>query len=812
MRRRWPRVLAGSAAALALAAAGGGVWLDARLDGSLPQLEGERPLAGLGAPVRVERDALGVPVVRGETRADVARATGFLHAQERFFQMDLQRRRAAGELAELVGRAALKLDREVRVLRLREVARRATAALPAGQQALLQAYTEGVAAGLAALAAPPFEYLVLRAEPRAWQPEDSLLCALAMYLTLQGSQPEQESRLGLMRDTLAPELFEFLGPRGSEWEAPLEGAPFAQPAIPGPQVVDVRGQPVEPRRRPSPSPGAAPTADPFAARSTVDDDDGVRLGSNNWAVAGAHTAGGGALVANDMHLGLSVPNTWYRASLVYRHEGEERRITGVTLPGAPFVVAGSTGRVAWGFTNSEGDWADLVVLDPVPGDPDAYLTPRGPRRLEHATETIRVEGAPDEKLNIVSTIWGPVVDTDHVGRRRALAWVALREGGVNAELLGLEDAAGLDDALALAPRVGIPNQNFVVADAAGRVGWTIGGRVPRRFGHDGRLPASWADGSRGWDGWVPPEQHPRIADPPGGRIWTANARVVDGERLALVGFSGYDLGARQKQIRDDLVALERATEADMLRIQLDDRALFLERWQKRLVALLGDDALAGNERRREARRLVEGWGGRAAIDSPGYRIVRAFRLRAAELAFAPLVAACRRADPGFEYPSRPFHWEGPLWALLTQKPAHLLSSGFASWEALQLAAVDRVLDELAKQGALAERTWGERNRSLIRHPLSAAVPLVARYLDMPREALPGDSHMPRFQAPSAGASERFAVSPGHEERGYFHMPTGQSGHPRSPYYAAGHSAWSRGEPAPFLPGPAVHVLTLAPAP
>ncbi|MGE5127369.1 MAG: penicillin acylase family protein, partial [Betaproteobacteria bacterium] len=215
MKRRWPRILGGAAAALALAGGAGGAYVGARLRESLPLAEGEREVPGLAHPVRVERDALGVPVIRGTSRADLARATGFVHAQERFFQMDLLRRRSAGELSELVGSAALPADREVRVLQLRAVARRAVAALPPDESALLQAYTEGVAAGLGALRQPPFEYLVLRAEPAPWRPEDSLLCALTMYLTLQGELPGQESTLGLMHDLLPPALFEFLAAKGT---------------------------------------------------------------------------------------------------------------------------------------------------------------------------------------------------------------------------------------------------------------------------------------------------------------------------------------------------------------------------------------------------------------------------------------------------------------------------------------------------------------------------------------------------------------------------------------------------------------------
>jgi len=804
--RRTRRLVAIGVAVVALAAAGSGAYLRARLRASLPLVEGERTLAGLGAPVRIERDAHGVPVVRGASRLDVARATGFLHAQDRFFQMDLLRRRAAGELAELVGKAALTSDREVRVYRLRAVARRAVLALPPDERALLRAYTQGVAAGLAALAARPPEYLMLRSVPVAWREEDSLLCALTMFVTLQGEQPGQESSLGLMHDVLPPALFEFLAPRGSEWDAPLEGAPFPEAKLPGPEVVDLRKGP--PR---SASLGSRGEPSPW-------DDPELAYGSNNWAVAGSHTTHGGALLANDMHLGLAVPNTWYRASLVWPGLEGERRVTGVMLPGAPFVVVGSNGRVAWGFTNSQGDWADLVELEPDPRDPEAYITAEGPRRFEHARETIRVKGEADETLEVVSTVWGPVIDTDHEGRKRALAWVPLREGGLNAALLRMEAAQDLDEAQAIAPEAGIPEQNFVAADASGRIGWTIMGRIPRRVGYDGRLPTSWADGARRWDGWLSKDEQPRITDPPGGRIWTANSRVVAGDKLARVGFGGYDLGARQRQIRDDLLAIDKASEADMLRVQLDDRALFLARWQKLLVALLTPEAIARDEQRAEARRLLEAWGERAAADSAGYWIVHDFRTRVARAALLPLVADCVQADKRFDYLGRRpdagvRQWEAPLWALVSARPPHLIDPRFKSWEELLLAALDATIEALTRNDvALAERTWGARNLTLIQHPLSRAVPQLAPFLDMPRQALPGDSNMPRVQSPVHGASERLAVSPGREEQGYFHMPGGESGHPLSPYYRDGHAAWANGEPTPFLPGPAAHVLTLVPGP
>lgn len=814
--KRALRVCLTVAALALLLAAGWGLWFRSRLIASLPQLDGEREVPGLSAAVRVERDARGVPTIRGQGRLDVSRGLGFVHAQERFFQMDLLRRRAAGELAELFGSAALEADRRVRIHRFRSRARQVAARATAEERAQLESYAEGVNAGLAALGAPPFEYVLLRLTPSPWRTEDAVLAALAMFLTLQDEDGRVESNLGLMADTLPPALFEFLVPRGTEWDAPVVGEAFAMPAIPGPEVFDLRGQKPAARAAhliPTAPPGEAAWASKISRLEdeTWREEGEAVLGSNNWAVSGSQTSDGRAMVANDMHLGIGVPNTWYRVRLVFSQDGEERSVTGVTLPGAAFVVVGSNGDVAWGFTNSFGDWGDLVVLEPALGGPDLYQTPDGPRAIERVPETIRVKGAPDETLEVEQTVWGPIVDRDHQGRRRALRWVAHDPEGVNLGLLALERMKTLEEAQHAANLSGIPHQNFVCADRSGRVGWTIMGRIPRRVGFDGRLPGSWANGGRRWDGWLAPEEYPRIVDPPGGRIWTANARVVDGPMLAVVGDGGYDLGARAGQIRDGLRMLDRPTERDMLSVQLDDRALFLSRWQKLLLETLAPGALVNEPLRTDLKGLVESWGARAAVDSAGYRLVRTFRSAVAELALDPLSEACRKADERFK-DFRTFQYEGPLWVLVTRRPPHLLSRPFKTWDELLLAAVDDTIAEMLEQGSrLRERTWGERNSPAVQHPLSRALPLLSRWLDMPRAPIPGDAYMPRVQNGGEGASERLAVSPGREADGYFHMPCGQSGHPLSPYYRDGHGEWLEGKPTPFLPGPAAHVLTLRPA-
>ncbi len=804
---RWRRraLLAGMGL-FALLAVGAG-WLYGQLRGSLPRLDGSAVLAGLSAPATVERDALGVPLIRGANRLDVARATGFIHAQERFFQMDLLRRTAAGELAALFGSMALDLDRAHRLHRFRHRAAQALAAAPADERALIDAYAAGVNAGLAALAAPPFEYLLLRLAPEPWRAEDTPLVVYAMYLNLQGQQWPRESTRGLLHDRLPPALADFLDPPGTEWDAPLRGEPFPSPPIPGPEVFDLRHQPVagivpaNPRTHPPPA---------FALFPPVPTDESeTASGSNNWAVAGRLTAHGGALLANDMHLTLRVPNIWYRATLAYSDAGGERRITGVMLPGAPAIVAGSNGRIAWGFTNSEGDWADLVILEPG-ADDDSYLTPDGPRAFTRLRETLTVKDGPPETLEVLETVWGPVVDRDPLGRRRALRWVAHELRAFNLGPQELERVETLEAALAVANQAGMPAQNSLLASADGRIAWTLTGPIPRRFGHAGRIPSSWADGRRGWDGWLEPAEYPRIVDPPDGRLWTANGRVVDGAWLNLLGDGGYALGARAGQIRDGLQSAQRFDEADFLALQLDDRALFLQRWRDLLLAVLAPNATRADPRREEMRRWVADWGGRAAVDSVGYRLVRAFRLKVRERAFAPLTVACLQADLRFDYTLIRQH-EGPLWQLVTHQPPHLLDLRYPDWPALLLDAADATLAELTAAGQpLGKKSWGDQNLIHIQHPFSRILPWLSGWLDMPTRALPGDLYMPRVQTAENGSSERLVVAPGREANGILHMPGGQSGHPLSPFYRTGFDAWADGQPLPFLPGPARHRLTLRP--
>lgn len=774
-----------------------GVYL--ALHASVPRLDGKIVAKRLTAPATIERDAEGTPVIRARSRVDLAFATGFAHAQDRYFQMDLMRRAAAGELAPLLGAAVLDTDRRLRVHGFRHVAREVIAAATPGDRELLDAYTEGVNFALEKANARPWEYLLLGVQPAAWHAEDSVLVAFSMYLNLNDSTGSEELARAQLQSVLPPAMFAYIEPLGTEWDAPMLGGTIRPAPIPGPEVFSLRK-------------GAASAAALTTPGTSGPLEEKTFVGSNSWAVAGTHTADDAALLANDMHLGLRLPHVWYHARLIVDAAGDKKRdLVGVTLPGLPVLIAGSNGKVAWGFTNSYGDWTDIVVVERDPNDKGRYLTSQGSEPFEARQEILESRDEEPRRLQVWVTRWGPIVGEDSAGRPLALAWTAHRPQATNLRMLDLETVGDVESALQVANQAGGPVQNFVAVDATGRIGWSLMGQVPTRGDYDSTVPYLWNTPNAGWIGWRAPEEYPRIIDPASGRLWTANARTIDVETwLAFMGNGGYDNGARAAQIRDNLLALSRASADDMVNIQVDDRALFLMRWRDLVLEVLDDDALRDQPLRAEARTLIEDWSGRAMAEDVGYRIVRTMRLQIRKDVFESLIAIARAKFPETKFlPSAQF--EAPLWQLITQQPMHLLDPRFASWQDALLASIDKALSELHDQCPDLQRcTWGAQNTLAMRHPLSHAVPLIGRWLDMPAQPLSGDSFMPRVQGPSFGASERLVVSPGNEAAGYFQMPGGPVDHPLSPFYGAGHDAWVRGQSRPLFPGPAKHTIQLTP--
>ena len=833
---RWLKRIVLLAIALALLLVLLAWWL---LRGSLPALDGELALAGLSAPVSVQRDALGVVTIDARDETDAMRALGYVHAQERWFEMDLLRRTSAGELSALFGPAALDLDRRHRVHRMRARVDAHLDDIAGERMPQLEAYAEGVNAGLASLRTRPWPYLLLRRQPEPWRPTDTVLAGYAMYFDLQDAANARELALWKLKPHLPAPLYALLTHPGSSWDAPLAGESFGDAELPDADEVDLRELAVPELDDAATAVAAIPANRAEGSGWPPAATDSLMPGSNNFAVSGALTADGRAIVADDMHLGLRAPNIWFRARLRWPDAaapGGRVDVQGVTLPGLPAVIVGSNGHVAWGYTNSYGDYADWALETPCAGSDAVRPGAAACTEVRLHLERIDVAGAAPDTLEVRETAWGPVLHELADGRLLSLRWAAHLPGSVNLALAGFARVGDLDAALALADRTGIPTQNLVLGDRSGAIAWRLLGPLPVRAADcDPAAPtpvaavagpttanpiiANPATASPAMAGEDTPEaagpctpwpivsnDSPLAPSPQFDRLWTANARVVGGSDLARIGDGGYDLGARAAQIRDALQAGSRFTEADLLAIQLDDRALLMTRWWELLRSL--DDgaspalhALAG---------AAASWQGRASVDSASYRIVRAWRLAVHARLLEGLLAPAR-AGMGEEFRMPDLQqFEGVAWPLVQQRPAHLLPGRFDSWAGLFEDAAREVRDGLAAAGPLHERSWGERNTAAICHPLAGAIPLGRRLLCMPADPLPGDSNMPRVQGPAFGASERMVVAPGHEVDGLMHMPGGQSGHPLSPFWGAGHDDWVHGRPTPFLPGPARHSLVLRP--
>jgi penicillin amidase len=465
----------------------------------------------------------------------------------------------------------------------------------------------------------------------------------------------------------------------------------------------------------------------------------------------------------------------------------------VTLPGIPFIAAGSNTHIAWGFTNGYVDTTDLVLIDVDSTNPNNYLTPNGSVPFEERVEEIQIKDSPPCFHKILWTQWGPIDPTPFLGKPVAVRWIAHDPDAFNFRMIDLETTATVPEALQIASNIHLPVLNFMVADAEGHIGWSFLGCIPKRLGYEPELPVSFTDGTKRWDGIRASKETPALIDPPQGRLWTANNRVLHDTSL---GFDQLN-GIRAYQIRKRLTSQHKLSLDDMKNLQLDDEVLFFTRWQKLLLEILDSQ----NSRHQELYTQVKGWDGHCTSSSQGYFWIRTFRDRVKALVLGRLLAPCFHACPDLDIGA--FDFEEPIYQIVSQQPLYLSTCN--SWTKELSALIDEML--LTKDINIS---WGETNRACIQHPLSTALPFFNQFLNMPRTPLTGDWYVPRLAGPSVGASLRMIVSPGHEEEGLFNMPCGQSGHPLSPHYRDQHAAWLEGKPTPFLPGKSIHQLMLIP--
>ena len=710
----------------------------ATLYSSRPQLSGTTEISGLNTAVTISRDSIGHTTIKARSRVDLARAAGFVHAQERFLSMDTRRRVAAGEMAALFGPFATELDRENRQHRFRARAREIVADLPEEEADILRAYTQGVNQGLDALGAWPFPYPVLLARPEPWKMEDSILNLLAMHLVLQGRRWQYESIVGHLQEYYGKNVADFLAPVANQYDAPLDDSPvpFHVARIPGPQEFDLRDVLVSPEN---------------LGDVRMQWEQRRDQGSNAFAVTSGLAADGGALIANDMHLVLLMPNLWYRMHWEWTDGRKKRMASGLTLPGLPWLIAGSNGHIAWGFTNSNVDSQDLVLLET--DEPSLTTVP----------EVIEVRFSADETLAVRESAWGPVINEDSRGRQRALRWLSHLITGEQVNFSQIERAENVRDALLPFQKSAVPSQNVVIADRAGDIAWTIAGPLLRRDGYNGRTPVRGHRIKTQGEIWLPAEQYPVIINPPGKRIWSANSRHVGGDAFSLLGDGRYTGGMRAQQLRDRLQEKEVFRAEDLWALQLDNRADYLDEWRPRLQRAMNVPEIADLVERHDVREWIARWNGHSDADSVGYRIIRTFRKRTHEL-FMLVVQTRLGLHPDREMRHLRWQLDGPLSRAMAADARHLLPRGFRDWDEFLALALRLTIEEMTADGKpMAEQTWGVWNTARIRHPLSFILPPLSRFLDAPASPLSGDLNLPRVEHRGFGASHRTVVSPGRED-------------------------------------------------
>jgi penicillin amidase len=757
---------------------------------SLPKQNGNISLLGLGAAVTVDSDSLGIPSITAESREDAFRTLGFLHARDRLFQMELMRRKSAGRLAELFGSSAVKLDRKQRSYQMAKTANIIVNDLPTDQRRVLDAYVQGINSYIQKTSVLPPEFLALRQRPEPWQATDSMLVILGMFQTLNG-QEYDERMVSVMQQVLPTELVTFLTPDTDLYANVLVGGNTPHRFS---QAVPVQ------------SLAALPDAMQLSSSDGVDADN-VVAGSNNWVVAGSKTADGRAIVANDMHLGLGVPNVWYRADLRYQN----RHLFGVSLPGAPAIVVGANDDVAWGFTNATADLLDFIKLEINPEQPNLYRTPQGWQAFEQHDETIHVKGAADIQITLQNSIWGPVSDQTLLSSPVAVKWIALERHAVDLGLINMDNAQSTQQAMSVMNQTGGPPQNVVIADKQGHIGWTLMGRFPKRRGFDGLISQSWANGAVAWQGFITPEQLPRLLDPPEGFIVTANNRTLGSEYPHVLGHN-WALGYRAFRIAELLREGQKLSEQDLFMMQMDTRSEVLDFYQQ-----LGLEALNNHADKdaalQDIQNMLQAWDGHMRTNSIGAAFLNEFRQQLAVEVFAKVVAACRRQDADFHYAWR--EMETPLRQLLSERPQGVLNIRYRDdWQSMILDTLRKTSHQLQQQfpdTALTQLSWGKTHPVAVQHPISKALPVLSSLLDMPRFESDGCASIcVKVTDIAHGASERLVVSPAHPENGIFHMPGGQSGHPLSAHYRDQQSFWQNGIAAAFSSADKANVLNVLP--
>jgi penicillin amidase len=740
----------------------------------LPQVKGAIEVGELRGKVRVRRDRWGVPHIESDEREDLYFAQGYCHGQDRLFQMDFYRRVVEGRVAEIAGEDGLPVDRLMRTLGIRRIARHEEAGLDPELRAQLERFCEGVNAAARDARALPFEMQVLRQGFEPWRPVDILSLGKLLAFGLSTNWERELLRSDMVRE-LGQELAARLDPVYPAGNPVVDQSAFSGEGTPLVEQIDAV-------RR---SLGLASEAS----------------GSNNWAVSGARSATGSPLIAGDPHLPPSMPGIWYEVEL--RHGG--RFVRGASMPGMPGVYMGQNNDVCWTFTNVMADTQDLFV-ERVEGD--SYLFEDEWRPLQIVREEIIVKGQEPVELAVRITHHGPIVNEAlgaDEGEPLALAWQTLSEATAFAGMFELLEIGSGPELVAKLEGHTSPASNLIWADRQGSIGYKLIGRLPMRRGGSPDLPKPGWTGEFEWEGTVPYAELPEAIDPVSGFLVTANNRIVGDDYPHHITSEWLD-GFRAKRIEELIEATEEHDIESFESIQTDDLSLPGLEAARRLSRLH-----PRGQRERSAIERLRSWDGRLDRETVAGTIYQAFLLRLArEVARAAIGDRdlCERwldrNDNGFTaHSTSPWRWHSHLMGLWEEADEELIGR---PWDELVLEALAGALDDLADRfGPEPEGwRWGRVHEMKFPHPLGDANPLFDRLLNRrlraggAQETVSQIAYDPNDPYNAVWApSWRMVADPTAPDRSRWQTFTGQSGHPASPHYDDLQAGWLEGRTQPM---------------
>jgi penicillin amidase len=799
-KHRWLRILLWTLCSLLtlvlLAVAVGVLWLRSAEKTALPVLDGELHInggsqAGLSAPATVLRDEHGVPHIAAATQDDLFVAQGYVTAQDRLWQMDALRRNANGELAEVLGGSLVAHDKMQRVLQMRASAQRIYANLDPADRARIDDYARGVNLFVAQHRdSLPAEFRLLHYRPTPWTGADSIsIGAVMMAETLDDHWDVKLAREEIAAKLHNPKLEADLYPVGAWRDHPPTGmlVDLSQPH-PQPAHKPDSDDDDDDRSQASAAPQTSGNLSALRASLGMQSCRGCTPGSNNWVIAGTHTASGKPLLSNDMHLGITVPNIWYMADL----SAPGFHAEGVTIPGVPFVIAGHNEHVAWGYTALYADVQDLY-LEKLDGKDNYYQAPSGAepgvwKPLTVDQEVIHVRGGKDVVVEVQSTAHGPLLNPlfNRDIHPFTLKWTLYDPSLKGLPIYQLDVASSCAEATAALGKWNWPTLNVVYSDDQGHIAYHAVGSVPVRPAGLQGVPIQ--DGAHEWQGYIPFEQMPNALDPPSGFLATANSRVTTDAShypLTLEWADPY----RIQRIYKALQGRDKLTPKDMIALQADVYSEVDQEIGHRLAYAI-DHTPGADSRLRKAADLMRSWDGRLTTDSVAASIVTQARH-----AFWPLIL-----EPKLDKDAGDYSWSDSNFAeeeIIMHGSADWLPSAYKNWDALLTDAVRKGMENGKAPADEAKWTYGSWHVVDIEHPLASFLPFISRIAGTGPQPLSGDTTTVKQVGRDFGPSQRFTLDWSDIDGSTQNIVLGESGDPYSAYFRDQWNDWYGGSTFAF---------------